>query len=59
VPARRYRGLFRVTWNKRRGEPPVFARLRDDRVLLDVRTLEEGDLPLLRQRLASITSAGV
>jgi len=49
--------LFRVTWNKRRGEPPVFARLRDDRVLLDVRTLEEGDLPLLRQRLATLEAA--
>jgi len=42
----------------RRGEPPVFARLRDDRVLLDVRTLEEGDLPLLRQRLATLVGAG-
>jgi L-seryl-tRNA(Ser) seleniumtransferase len=31
----------------RRHEPPVFARIRDDAVLLDPRTLQEGEEPIL------------
>jgi len=38
----------------RRAEPPVFARIRDDQVLLDPRTLRNGDEPAL---LAALTDA--
>jgi len=39
--------------------PPVFARIRDDAVLLDPRTLEEPDLPVIAQALAqAVTGDG-
>jgi L-seryl-tRNA(Ser) seleniumtransferase len=31
----------------RAGDPPVIARLQDDRVLIDLRTVADGDEPLL------------
>ncbi|QDU66764.1 L-seryl-tRNA(Sec) selenium transferase [Engelhardtia mirabilis] len=41
----------------RRGEPPVFARVHDDRVLLDPRTLLPGDDARLVQAFAILTGA--
>lgn len=40
----------------RRAEPPVVGRLERDRLLLDMRTLGEGDLPLLVQALEQATA---
>lgn len=40
----------------RLGEPPIIARICKDRLLLDVRTLEESDFPVIAKRVAQ--SAG-
>ncbi len=41
----------------RRGEPPILARLRDDGLLLDVRTLEDDAFALIAERLRELVSA--
>ena len=38
----------------RRGRPPILPRIREDVVLLDLRTLDDDDFPLLEARLAEI-----
>jgi L-seryl-tRNA(Ser) seleniumtransferase len=38
----------------RRAQPPVVARIADDRLLLDVRTLMEGDLTLVARAFQEI-----
>lgn len=38
----------------RTGEPAILGRVRDDLVLLDVRTLEDDELPTIARRLAEI-----
>ena len=40
----------------RRGRPPVVARIAEDRLLLDVRTLGDEDLPAVARALAETTS---
>jgi L-seryl-tRNA(Ser) seleniumtransferase len=42
----------------RRNEPPVIARIRDDRVLLDLRTFLEGDEETVFKALIRIASKG-
>jgi L-seryl-tRNA(Ser) seleniumtransferase len=42
----------------RRGEPPVFARIQDDGLLLDPRTLLEGDAELLLGAFRALASKG-
>lgn len=42
----------------RRWEPPVFARIRDDQVLIDPRTLREGDEEVVIRALAEVLDAG-
>ncbi len=41
----------------RTGVPAILPRIVDDAVLLDVRTLEDGDLPIVARRLAAICAA--
>jgi L-seryl-tRNA(Ser) seleniumtransferase len=38
----------------RRGDPPILARIHEGALLLDVRTLDDSDLPLLVARLAEL-----
>jgi L-seryl-tRNA(Ser) seleniumtransferase len=38
----------------RRGRPAVLGRIADDRLLLDCRTILDGDLPAVAQRLAAL-----
>ena len=38
----------------RSGDPPVIARIQDDRVVLDLRTVADQDLPALGERLAGL-----
>ena len=40
----------------RRGTPPVVARIAEDRLLLDVRTLGEDDLPAVARAFVETTS---
>jgi len=40
----------------RHGDPPVVARIADDRLLLDVRTLGDDDLPAVARALAETTA---
>ena len=40
----------------RTGEPPIVARARDDGLLLDVRTLDDEELPEIASRLAGLGS---
>jgi L-seryl-tRNA(Ser) seleniumtransferase len=40
----------------RRGDPPVVARIADDRLLLDVRTLRDVDLPAVARAFAETTA---
>ena len=41
----------------RRNEPPIVARIESDRVLLDMRTLMDGDAPIIVEALARIARA--
>ena len=51
-------GLDALSEKLRRGEPCVFASVRHDRVLLDVRTLQEGEDAEIAASLARICSIG-
>jgi L-seryl-tRNA(Ser) seleniumtransferase len=44
-------GAERLASRLRQGRPPVVARLADDRVVIDLRTVEPSDEPLLRDAL--------
>jgi L-seryl-tRNA(Ser) seleniumtransferase len=44
-------GAERLAARLRQGRPPVVARLADDRVVIDLRTVEPSDEPLLRDAL--------
>jgi len=48
----------RLEENLRRCEPPVIGRIRDDRLLLDVRTLNDDELPLVVEALRFATGEG-
>ena len=52
VVLRSSRGATRVAARLRTGTPPVMARVRDDAVILDTRTLLPGDEKLLLRALA-------
>mgnify|MGYP001441028203 CR=1 FL=1 len=53
IPAHRLEELLRST------TPPVVGRLQKDRFLLDVRTLDDTDLPLLAAALRQVAGAGL
>lgn len=42
----------------RKLEVPILTRINEEEILLDVRTIEEGDFPLIKRGLISIASAG-
>lgn len=42
----------------RMNEPPIFARIQDNRVLLDPRTLRDGDDPIVIEALSGILAGG-
>jgi L-seryl-tRNA(Ser) seleniumtransferase len=52
----RIRGLSasRLEANLRAGTPPVIARIEDDRVILDPRTLQEGEAAIIVDAMANI-----
>lgn len=50
-------GPDRLAAALRKGDPPVVARIEDDRLLIDLRTVEPGDLEVLADRLLEVTSA--
>ena len=41
----------------RRNDPPVIARIHEDRVLLDLRCVREDELPLLARALRALAGA--
>jgi L-seryl-tRNA(Ser) seleniumtransferase len=47
-------GLERIVERLRAGEPPVIARIEDDRVVLDLRTVLEEQDDVLATRLAEV-----
>jgi L-seryl-tRNA(Ser) seleniumtransferase len=50
------RGPDRVAAALRAGDPPVVARIEDNRLLVDVRTVEPSDLDVLADRLFEVTT---
>lgn len=42
----------------RGGDPPVIGRVRDDAVVLDVRTLDDDEFALVEERLVAVAGAG-
>ena len=67
LPAREYpswavslrlhgRSADELARNLRRGEPPILPRVRDGVVLLDLRTLDADEFPLLESRLQEIAA---
>ncbi len=44
-----------VSAQLRRGEPAILARVRDDGLLLDLRTLEEDEVRAIEERLRSFS----
>ena len=44
----------RIEQNLRHGKPPIIGRIVKDRYLLDLRTLEEEEFPIITQQLASL-----
>jgi L-seryl-tRNA(Ser) seleniumtransferase len=49
-------GPDRVAAALRAGDPPVVARIEDNRLLVDVRTVEPSDLDILADRLFEVTT---
>ena len=51
---RRAGGVNALAQQLRSGDPAILARVKDDAILLDLRTLEDDELPLIGERLREI-----